>query len=120
MEDQLVDTEVAILAKQKGFDELCDWTQEGSVYYKSYKPLRNSDDKTQIALPTQSLLQRWLREKHRIVVLVYCYDDNRKDIFSYEIRKTGNFKKYEVPYFSYEEALEEGLLKGLNLINNGI
>jgi hypothetical protein len=56
----LVTTEVALKAKSLGFDEPCDFTQEGSMIYMSHKPKRNSDDSTQLSIPTWQKLALWL------------------------------------------------------------
>lgn len=68
--------------------------------------------------PTQSLLQKWLREIHNIhvssfedygktVLLIHYYDheNSRVELWS-----------YKGPYDTYEEALEKGLLGALKLI----
>lgn len=80
------------------------------------------------AIPTQSLLQRWLREKHNIhveldfranggVYMINIYIVSVQTIHSKHCKgstlyKYGSYKDH----LNYEEALEKGLLEGLKLI----
>ena len=73
IEEQYVTFETAKLAKEKGFDESVRkyFTPKGdntfiNYFYLSTKYLHG------IARPTQSLLARWLREKHDLSVEVYA------------------------------------------------
>jgi hypothetical protein len=64
------------------------------------------------AAPTQSLLQRWMREEKGYYV--YPFYDNNEYKWTYSIReKTGDMWILlvgETPYFDeYEKAMEEGL-----------
>ena len=78
--------------------------------------------------PTQSLLQRWLREVYDLDVNVWCnasgwgFDINKTcgtSIYQYDINN--NFKE-SIPYSgmfkNYEKALEEGLKQSLKRILN--
>lgn len=63
--------------------------------------------------PTQSLLQKWLREKHKL--FVYVLDDDR--IGKYYWGVSNLFSSSENPDFNtYEEALEVGLQQALKFI----
>jgi len=76
-------------------------------------------DKPIFARPTQSLLQKWLREKHKIFItietilkdykLIHCYDII---LVSDSIETINNVKRFN----RYEDALEAGLVEGLKLI----
>jgi len=61
--------------------------------------------------PTQSILQKWLREKHGLILLVYF---NEGEVNKWEYHIIG--RKPFVFGNSYEEALEAGLKEGLKLI----
>jgi len=72
--------------------------------------------------PTLSVLQKWLREIHNIIVRVDCavvndwwyqiaYSPKEKTNVYQQTDLSGNFKKYE-------EALGEGLRHALKMINN--
>jgi hypothetical protein len=66
---------------------------------------------------TQSLLQKWLREVHNIHISILLNFSDK--FFSYTItdvnKKIGALSKKD-NYKTYEEALEEALEEGLNLI----
>jgi hypothetical protein len=69
--------------------------------------------------PTQSLLQKWLREVHNIKLWVEF--NYTKEWFSYYLDKYDDKKiilQKDVRNQSFEEALEVGLQEGLKLISN--
>jgi len=108
MYEELIAFETAKLAKEKG--------------YENIKIKKKGAWETFIAdnVPTQSLLQRWLREKHGIFIVLLPDSDN--GMFGYDILIKGDihtqantFELDEV-IGTYEEALEQGLLEGLKLI----
>lgn len=136
MKDNLVSFETAKMLKEKGFDWNCDYVEQlstGEIFY-TYRRMgvprylgRKEEfsghfvENTFLKRPTQSLAQRWLREKFNIHIKLHSSNTNR---FSYEIYemippKGGtvdaniNSKK---DYKTYEEALEAGLQKSLKLI----
>lgn len=68
--------------------------------------------------PTQSDLQKWLREKHNIHIEI-CYNDQigyRVWIKSFSDNILSVKKEDNIFFNTYEEALEQGLLEGLKLI----
>jgi hypothetical protein len=130
MKEQLVTFDTAKLAKEKGFDESCndyyDFNKkiQGFAYYEFDR--ENSNLKTSLAnakysAPTQSLLQRWLREVHNIYVNVNPITLNDgKPLHSRSYPHKYHYSIY--PFArgthknTYEEALEIGLQEGLTLI----
>ena len=129
MEDQLITFETAKLAKEKGFNnspEKYNYSISESFYedgelqygegsYGSISLYQNIYD-----APTQSLLQRWLREIRGVGVFVYL-DDTMS--YYWEINSLhptasykGEHKRSLFVYSEYEEALEKGLQKALTLI----
>lgn len=64
--------------------------------------------------PTQSLLQKWLREVHKLDVLVVKHRDSFYHVycFQHDMNTENN------NYTTYEEALEIGLQEALKLIKN--
>ena len=127
MEEELISFETAKLAKEKGFDwDILHTYRDGKLDYEDY--YRGTIDelyfnangrnitkfKEIISAPTQSLLQKWLREVHGIDVLVdkgvLC------DKYSYEIYHKNDMLDSEYVFKTYEEALEIGLYKSLKLI----
>jgi hypothetical protein len=123
MEEQLISFETAKLAREKGFNEVCKYGRNNFEIKHPTRGLlrdlvtvefprgqRNSEisQGAAVAAPTQSLLQKWLREKHNINVFIdYGYGYEYK-IFSY-FKRDGTF-------VTYEQALENGLLEALKLI----
>ena len=138
MKEQLVSFKVAKLAKEKGFNEETyafydstntlinplaahkesNWTRhiilnkynDGFVYNSTTGNKVNN-----YAAPTQSLLQKWLREKHNIVVFINPYPTTYAAVIQYNNRED----KYATDlYDTYEIALEKGLEEALKLIDN--
>lgn len=143
MKDQLISLETAKLAKEKEFNIPCIF-----FYVLNHKPgdkfilIGNVGDIQQIggemieedhnnssylltrySAPTQSLLQRWLREVHGFHVspeLLYM-DSNGGEVVEFyasiESMPIIQWIYESTEHFrTYEEALEEGLIKALNLI----
>ena len=127
MEEQRISFETAKLAKEKGFNLVVStaYCEEGVLrscnpdfYLKGY----HNQGMASLA-PTQSLLQRWLRERHNVIVDIqldqtsypkYCFNIYRYEDF-------GNWEDVANPewglYSSYEKALEEALELGLQEVN---
>ena len=112
MKEQLVTFEVAKLAKEKGFNELSDSCYNIIGVISNNINNKNQDwtDNKVYTAPTQSLLQKWLREIHKINV--YCIPSDFEEGTWYNNIASHN------PVFTgtYEEALEIGLQEGLQLI----
>ncbi len=93
--EELVSFEVARLAKEKGFDEptLYAYDEESRRLARMrYCVKRNSRTEGLITLaaPTQSLLQRWLREERGIIVEVFMDDDSNMPL-TYNIHQYKDF-----------------------------
>ena len=117
MENQLISYKTAVLAKELGFNESCiNFYTSNSHEIKqiNLKGLSNSDFILFCSAPTQSLLQRWLREKHNIRVFVSESFHNSEKYDAHIYDSGLNFSTHK----TYEEALENGLYKGLLLIKN--
>lgn len=123
MKDELVSYETAVLAKEKGFNI------KGVMYYDLECELSSFNDFIGDTLieqreftekfmdceaPTQSLLQRWLREKHRLEINI------SKDSYDiYHCMVVGDIE-IKGPFYDhvYEKALEQGLQEALKLIKD--
>jgi len=144
MKEELITIETAKLAKKKGFDlkvKECFSLglippDEGNLKsFTNIKPANFNKFNDVWSRPTHSLLQRWLREVHKLNVEVefdYAYEidegkGNYSDaIFKVKIADISNPKKYNViapnwqrkdgNQFTYEGALEKGLIEALKLI----
>ena len=138
MNDTLIGFGTAVLAKKKGFNEPCqgftDSVNRDSLLfvddicwyvYKGYEPFKEDwmsfiDINEGFYLcPSQSLLQKWLRDKHQIHISIYPI----KNYWNMDIRCCDLQKQVHItlidcenPYSTYEEALEKGLYEALKLI----
>lgn len=134
MEDQLISIETGILAKEKGFDEPCMlvvynpakisstgniikgvYTRRTYSYYNN-KP---KDGIERIHLITQSLLAKWLREKHKIDIIVTFSEFGRTygyKIYYIEDGATEFINHRYSKFETFEEAVEEALKEALKLI----
>jgi len=125
MREEFINFETAKLAKEKGFEFKVTWN-----YILGFK---NNIERDKY-LPTQSLLQKWLREVHNIYVSSFPYQDysdNWKPIdlmYYYSIIDLNKFIKQDINngtigelgsdinFKTYEEALEAGLQEALKKI----
>ena len=123
MQEQLISFETAKLAKEKGFNipviyvfDDIDGTLTASYVKNVFDLLKYNTSIHKCSRPAQSLLQKWLRDKHCIHVEV-IWVDTLSDIYVYHISTTNNaIRPDSIFYHSYEEALEQGLLEALKLI----
>lgn len=122
MEDQLISFEVAKLAKSKGFNEPTDpaYGTEGVLYFQHDGEEYPNSDLLELfySAPTQSLLQKWLREVHNLAIEINA-PDSQDEKWSCQLHipyKFGNLFNNSVEGNTYEDALEEGLQAALNLI----
>jgi hypothetical protein len=142
MQEQLISFETAKLAKEKGFNWGCYIEYEVEDYeYRQGSPgyskvtikkgdLKKADGSSifrnwnnNYSAPTQSLLQKWLREKHKLYVYINPTTYGEEARYSAQLDGYGKKGIFSSPlidgftiYNSYEEALEEGLHEALKLI----
>lgn len=126
--EEICTYEVAKLAKEKGFDGLCyaGYDRKGKLLLPNNIPNLNMRLLlTDCIAPTQSLLQRWLREEKGIVVEVMCLPTTRTSS-KYEYKRhlfwgsDGHYLEGEYGddiFDTYELALEDVLKYALeNLV----
>jgi hypothetical protein len=141
MMEQLITFETAKLAKEKGFNEKCGigYDLHGNITYATVSYMLNSDknSKDHCSAPTQTLLQKWLRDVHDIHInpeyrdeagcfeyfytIMYFPEELKHKKRSHEQTKRidsfyGAGGSYIGCFDTYEEALEEALQKSLKLI----
>ena len=135
MKEELIKFDTAVLAKEKRFDWECrflykskdGWEEGLGVDY-------NWNSFNSCSAPTQSLLQKWLREVHNIHIEIMLYHMHGEWVgpkYKYGIysicqseAEWDNKNGFGMePCFhdenensTYEEALEEGLYEALKLI----
>jgi len=123
MRETLITFETAKLAKEKGFNwgSKC-YYSDGSFQDRekldNYNhPMFIDGDDYLVSAPTQSLLQKWLREVHNLHIGVEPETFNSEtDYISEIIMLPRNFLKYRGK--TYEEALEIALKSALILIKD--
>ena len=122
MTEQLISLETAKLAKEKGLpqDNFYFEDYEARVpFYGLDNELNKGDEDRfgQCKSISQSLLQKWLREKYDIDVIINTYRNQNQKYYKYFIsEKSKNVIKSEEYYNTYEDALEIGLQEALKLI----
>lgn len=124
MEESIIKFETAKLAKQKGFNEATRYYYLNLGLRAQFKLFDGQNSVAHViprfecTAPSQALLQKWLREKHRIFIQMNLlgYD---KGIWNYEVcvENEAPIKGTELN-LSYEESLEQGLFKALSLLPN--
>ena len=139
MQDQLISFETAKLAKEKGFKIPTTVMYKGNEKSYGHNNEWGIDEKRLdgkfpytnqqwYSIPTQSLLQKWLREVHNIHVNIFCDYDRKDETYNtywncniillnwgedreqYVASKIRNFNN------KFEEAYEIGLQEALKLI----
>ena len=122
--EQFVSFDTARMLKEAGFDVPCfnQYTDRGTVWHCDC-PENFNISQCATSCPTQALAARWLREKHRIVVdVTFIPPSVNGDVWQYFIGEMddmvweGDFEPSDRRYKTYEEALEEGLKRSLELI----
>lgn len=112
MKDDLANYRLVELSRQKGFP----------IVYEMEMPYHETP-------PTLSLVQKWLREVHRInVAPAFKMNINKWDYIVYNMNLNGKeyvefYKQYykntiERRYNTYEDALAVGLEEAINLLPN--
>jgi hypothetical protein len=120
MKDTLITFETAKLAKEKGFNEIVS-TAYGRIQeslYESNCTNRNSEN-IFLSAPTQSFLQKWLREVHEIHINISTFYFEDLEKYGYEVEDIIHKDGWIVlsnTAGTYEEALEIGLQEALKLI----
>ena len=125
MKEQLISSETAKLAKEKGFDEKCLFFYTGDskeLKQINLKGISNSDTISFCSAPSQSLLQKWLREKYSI------YAESRyNETFNYFEDYVFYNNNYPKPtciqkdvHSTYEIGLEFALIEALNFIDSDL
>jgi len=126
MKEQLISFETAKLAKEKGFFigyRL--YNETGKIWARHFI---GDQERKLYSASTQSLLQKWIRETHRIhieiaVVGVTCKNGIAFKSFGWQLYYMDTLKMYQKKEISvvektYEEALEKALFESLKLIKS--
>ncbi len=127
-EEQQISVEVAILANEKGYDwgrkGWCFLEEDGEEYYTNVKGGIGGKQST-FKKTGQSLLKRWLREKHKIYIEIAVQEAEVEATWYWKIFTNNAFTSgliwitadsNGVNSPTYEDALEVALKEGLKLI----
>ena len=112
--EEICTYEVCKLAREKGFDvQTFDWYDYTGNYHKGFIPhkLHECPRYKEYYAPTQSLLQRWLREEKGIIVEVIaqptCYT-SKKNCYWWSIKQNSDGFCYQYEECSYILYSDEG------------
>ena len=121
MKEELIKFQTAKLAKEKGFNWMVahHYTNELVMPKKEVLGASTNGESDKFSAPRQSLLQKWLREEYSIHIYIeslknfngWYYIPGRKYLKGGKFK---NFLDHAYSYYSYEEALEKGLIEALN------
>ena len=126
MKENIVTFQVAKLAKEKGFNwKVINYfklsTISNPLIEDECRPqnINSLQSNSIFSRPTQSLLAKWLREEHHLIVTVayqYEYDSTPYSYWIYKENNSSPLNQWVNDLNSYEEALEFGLQEALKLI----
>jgi hypothetical protein len=129
--EEFITFETARHAKEKGFGQpvmhygtyqrrfptTTDWNVEKAAI-KNWNDDEGMKFYERVSLPSQAVLQRWLREHHQLHTVV---DHYKKGHYSVRLSDAGDNgvsdKLFGEEFATYELALEAGLLEALTFIN---
>ena len=113
--EDYVSLKVAKLLKEKGFNEKCIGYYprgENTEVNHSFLYERNSDwIDNSISAPTHQMAMKWLREVHKILVVVGIKKEDKRE-YRYSIKSIRNNDIIGISdrrYIHYEEAVEAAL-----------
>lgn len=113
MQETIITFETAKLSKEKGFDLIV----RNAYHYNGSNCIeittKNSEN-IGISAPSQSLLQKWLRDVHNIEIAVQWFDNCYIKAVAKKPFKANTYRVEGID--TYEEALELGLQEALKLI----
>ena len=138
MDEQLISFKTAELAKDKGFsvsvinyydkNKHCTYSEDYQTERLAESNWNNGNGsyptlskEVLCSAPTQSLLQKWLREVHNIYIEIEHWHNEKEGFIKcgYKVytkhENTGPYI-YNNKIITYEEALEKGLQEALKLI----
>lgn len=117
MKEELISFKTAKLAKEKGFSSATSrqYDSKGECHHALSIGIGADEYLKRTAAPTQSLLQKWLREEHCTdVLIVPALKENHYEPLI--IDNNENQTVSDECFVCYEEALEKGLYEALKLI----
>lgn len=127
--EELIELATALLAKEKGFNEstIDYWQERNGNWEEEYPPSYDfgygdyNKSKTQLSRPTQSSLQKWLREERKLFICVKhrITGSQEEPIIEFTYNGT-NGERNNIYYDTYEKALENALFECLQMISETV
>lgn len=121
MKDQITNFDTAILAKKAGFDECTEYvyTHENLLDPCIQDGRSNSTfiGTSTCSAPTQSLLERWLREKFKLYITIHYHKSGKFFTQVYDECENGlSMELFGEMWDTFEIALKEALQYALKTI----
>jgi hypothetical protein len=113
MKEHLISFKTSKLVKEIGFE-----SEDSENYYNEYGTINEytySNQFTKFPLVTQSLLQKWFREKHKVYLTIHVCHHPILDKVEWTYNLDKSFPK--LTFNTYEDALEIGLFETAKLLN---
>ncbi len=110
--------ELAVIAKEKGFDEPCfgywNLTNGQSIMY----PFITSNKANVVAAPLYQQIVDWFREKHKVIITIdtNLFGKSFGHITSYNYVTMSRWANNEGEPLDYYEALNKAILEAFKLI----
>ena len=120
--EQLVNFETSKLAKEVGFDWTCHsmYRNQNNPQLEEYNEMKVFLYSDYVPAPTQSLLQKWLRDEYGIHIDFATTTNSKWDFNLCNLREgvghAGFFSNSLINFDTYELALEAGLQEALKLV----
>lgn len=120
-EDDFISLETAILCKQKGISipyTNYAYSSNGDTLFRIWEKREKSERDWKNKIPAYKLhvLQKWLREVHKIEIAVQWFDKGYIKAVKKHPFKANTYRMET--WSSYEDALEAALFEALNLIQD--
>lgn len=124
--EDYVSLEVAKLLKEKGFGVPClsQYTERGTIW-NCQEPENSNTTEGCYSRPTLYEAAKWLRNKHKIYVVVSPHYSRMYDVIEHEymiatyfdfLEKPFKWRKSKEYYEKYEQCLNDAILEALKLI----
>lgn len=114
IQEDFVSSQLAVLLKEKGFDELCIKKYNSEKFIvnagKKLEEWQNSelyDD--EYSAPTHQRVLKWLRKVHNILIIVDWTGYEGEFHWTIQNMKTGKFEDSVSTYNSFEAATEDAI-----------
>lgn len=118
MKLELINNQTAKLLKEVGFNNFCNhFYDDNSKEIIREDNLNKNNSENQFSLPTQALVQKWLREKQNIHINIDYFADYEPKVFAVLVESYSDKGSFDCSDFkTYENALEVGIYQALLML----